>query len=93
MDVKADTTKIFLTTTNLHFVQYEFCSHHWVHLFSITGEFTFRKECISKCIIHAVTQNYSKGASCLFFVFPFMTYATSEEGKPKDKGTSKNIYN
>jgi hypothetical protein len=43
---KADTTKIFLATTNLHFV-HEFCSHRWVHLFSITGEFTFGKECIA----------------------------------------------
>ncbi|CEG76512.1 hypothetical protein RMATCC62417_11401 [Rhizopus microsporus] len=47
MDVKAGTRKIFLATTNLHFVQHEFCSHHWVHLFSITGEFTFRNECIT----------------------------------------------
>ncbi|ORE00684.1 hypothetical protein BCV72DRAFT_310753 [Rhizopus microsporus var. microsporus] len=47
MDVRADTTKIFLVTANLHFIQHEFCPHHWVHLFSITGEFTFRKECIS----------------------------------------------
>ena len=47
MDVKADTTKIFLATTNLHFVQHEFCSHHRVHLFSITGELAFQKECIA----------------------------------------------
>ncbi|GAB3426136.1 hypothetical protein GCM10027435_30710 [Haloparvum alkalitolerans] len=38
-------TKIFLATTNLHFMQHEFCSR--VYLFSITGEFTFRKECIT----------------------------------------------
>lgn len=38
-------TKIFLATTNLHFMQHEFCSR--VYLFSITGEFTFRKECIA----------------------------------------------
>ena len=55
-DAKFGTMKIVLTTghpicqrrTNLHFLQHEFCSRHWVHLFSTTGEFTFRKECTER---------------------------------------------
>ena len=36
-----------MATTDLHFIQHEFCFHHWVHLFSVTGEFTFQKGCIA----------------------------------------------
>ena len=55
----------------------EFCPHHWVHLFSTTGKFTFQKECITTNISILCSWKHITSTLARKYISLFKTWITA----------------